>query len=175
MGYGPGKSMLTWQEYIPNIEISYLEFNAGCAEKFRDKLKNLLVGDQSDFELLKKAEVSGPYDVIIDDGGHTRKQQIHSFKGLWPYLKPSGVYIIEDLMYSFIKEKNDYEMSTYELITKLITTFNDPSPFPFTNTMPNVNLSEELTKISKEIVQQNADRYTFGRTNLIMNRKLMKT
>jgi len=128
MRYGAGKSLLTWKEYIPNIELTYIENEAECAEKFRDQLKNLIVGSQSDFDLLKKAEISGPYDVIVDDGGHSRKMNINALIGLWPFLKSGGVYIIEDLFYSLVDgESNDNADSILDVISKMLLVLNDPS------------------------------------------------
>lgn len=76
MNYGPGKSVLVWREFLPKARISILEFDAKCAESFRDKVEQLFTGDQSDFAKLAQVGKAGPYDVIIDDGGHTNKQQV---------------------------------------------------------------------------------------------------
>ncbi len=43
------------------------------------------------------------FDIILDDGGHTMKQQITSFKILYPFVKKGGIYIIEDLHTSYWK------------------------------------------------------------------------
>jgi hypothetical protein len=97
MSYPPGASAKLWKKFLPNASINFLEFNKDCAAKFEKKVDRLYIGDQSDFELLSKIATENKYDVIIDDGGHTRKQQIHSLIGLWPGLKPNGMYIIEDM------------------------------------------------------------------------------
>ncbi len=39
----------------------------------------------------------GLFDIIVDDGGHTFRQQRTSFQELWPYVKEGGVYVVEDL------------------------------------------------------------------------------
>jgi len=39
----------------------------------------------------------GPFDVIIDDGGHKPGQHLASLQALWPHVKPGGWYVIEDL------------------------------------------------------------------------------
>jgi trans-aconitate methyltransferase len=37
------------------------------------------------------------FDVIIDDGPHHLEAQVLSLFYLWPYLKPGGLYCIEDI------------------------------------------------------------------------------
>ena len=65
-----------------------VEYNEECARPFESQVTHLFVGDQSDFSLLKRiGETASLFDVIVDDGGHTRKQQINSFIGLWPFVR----------------------------------------------------------------------------------------
>ncbi|MDH4326030.1 MAG: class I SAM-dependent methyltransferase, partial [Betaproteobacteria bacterium] len=40
-------------------------------------------------------------DVLIDDGGHRMRQQIHTFEELFPRIDANGVYICEDLHTSY--------------------------------------------------------------------------
>ena len=152
MGYGPGKSLLVWKEYLPNAKISILEFNEKCARKFESQVRHLFVGDQSDFSLLKrigettKPEVGGRlFDVIIDDGGHTRKQQIHSLIGLWPFIRQSGgIYVIEDIFTSFLPGFNDKaNESTIDLIFELIILLNNPSGVGFRPPFLYPNITED--------------------------------
>lgn len=37
MGYGPGASYYLWLEYLPNVELYYIEYDAACAEKWKEK------------------------------------------------------------------------------------------------------------------------------------------
>lgn len=79
MPYGPGRSLKVWRKYFthPETEIVYLEYNQTCAEKFRQQLNKLFVGDQANFDLLKRVGIEGgPYDVIVDDGGHKRSHMV---------------------------------------------------------------------------------------------------
>jgi hypothetical protein len=43
-------------------------------------------------------------DILIDDGGHTMKQQIVTFEVLFDHVKQDGVYLVEDLHPSYWKE-----------------------------------------------------------------------
>ena len=54
MGYGPGKSILLWKEFLAKARISVLEYNANCARKFVSQVENLFTGDQRDFAVLNK-------------------------------------------------------------------------------------------------------------------------
>lgn len=149
MFYGPGKSLLSWSEFLPNSKISILEYNRDCALKFKNITKNLFMGSQSDFKILKQVEAGSPYDIIIDDGGHTRSQQVNSLIGLFPYLKKGGIYIIEDLYYSFSSEGFDSNRSAFDVLTRLIMHQNnpifryDPVPGYKLNKIPQYNFETE--------------------------------
>lgn len=63
---------------------------------------SVALGDQSDPEQLRRiAEEHGPFDVVIDDGGHTMDQQIVSAETLFPYVTDGGAYLVEDCHTSY--------------------------------------------------------------------------
>jgi hypothetical protein len=104
---------------MPNANVCILEFNEACARPFESQVKYLFVGDQSDLSLMKRIGEKGRlFDIIVDDGGHTRKQQINSLIGLWPFIRnKGGIYIIEDIFTSFINYSfNDNDESTIDVI-----------------------------------------------------------
>ncbi|KAL6887612.1 hypothetical protein HDV57DRAFT_368046 [Trichoderma longibrachiatum] len=107
MDYGPGASYYTWLEYLPFVDLYFIEYDAQCAQKYQDKTANahVFIGDQADVVFLTKfaaeATAGGLFDVIIDDGGHTMAQQITSLENLWRAVKPGGLYVIEDLQTSY--------------------------------------------------------------------------
>lgn len=39
----------------------------------------------------------GPFDVVIDDGGHKPGQHLASLQALWPHVRAGGWYCLEDL------------------------------------------------------------------------------
>jgi hypothetical protein len=57
------------------------------------------------------------FDLIIDDGGHTMKQQQVSFGMLFKRLKKGGIYILEDLHTSRLEQLGT--IHKYDLITSL--------------------------------------------------------
>ncbi len=63
------------------------------------------LGDQADPEFLRRVVAQhGPFDVVIDDGGHGMHQQIVSVETLFPLLNDNGVYIVEDCHTSYWAE-----------------------------------------------------------------------
>ena len=42
-------------------------------------------------------EKIGNCDIIIDDGNHEGKDQLATWRNLWPMLRPGGLYVIEDV------------------------------------------------------------------------------
>jgi hypothetical protein len=40
-------------------------------------------------------------DIVIDDGGHTMKQQIATFEEMFPRIDGNGVYLCEDMITSY--------------------------------------------------------------------------
>jgi cephalosporin hydroxylase len=60
------------------------------------------IGDQADPDFLRLvSERHGPFDVVIDDGGHTMNQQIASVEALFPLLSERGTYLVEDCHTSY--------------------------------------------------------------------------
>lgn len=99
-----GGSLKMWRDYFgPNARIIGVDINPEC-KKFNDKNTEIYIGDQEDRMFLKKlAKKIGPVDVVIEDGGHTMKQQIHTFEEIYPSVKEDGVFLIEDLHTSYWK------------------------------------------------------------------------
>jgi predicted O-methyltransferase YrrM len=108
IGVAEGGSLATWEAYFPNAEqIVGLDIKPECA-KFTEGKRKVYIGSQTDRELLQSISAKeGPFDIIIDDGGHTMKQQIVSFETLFPMLKDGGIYVIEDLHTSYWPEFRD--------------------------------------------------------------------
>lgn len=88
-------SLRMWLDFFPEAEISGFDISDfSDVELPRAKI---FQGDQSDPARLKEvAEETGPFDIIIDDGSHASAHQQITLGTLFPYLKPGGLFVIED-------------------------------------------------------------------------------
>ncbi len=96
IGVLQGNSLSMWHDYFTKANIIGIDTDERCKQSENDRVK-IHIGDQTDENFLNEVCKDKQFEVIIDDGGHKMSQQIGSFKILWKYLKPGGLYIIEDL------------------------------------------------------------------------------
>jgi hypothetical protein len=104
IGISHGGSIEMWNDYFRgNAMIYALDINPEC-KKFENEYTKIFIGSQEDKTFLKNMHQSlPPLDILIDDGGHTMKQQKTSFEYLFDKIKEDGVYLCEDLHTSYIK------------------------------------------------------------------------
>ncbi len=102
IGVARGGSIAGWKKYFGEAELDYtgLDINPDC-NRFARKGVKIVIGDQMDRSLLADVARAGPYDIIIDDGGHVTGQQIVSFEQLFPAVRDGGYYVVEDTHTSF--------------------------------------------------------------------------
>jgi len=104
IGVQAGGSLAMWQQYFTNSEITGLDIDPACSQFERDNIK-IYIGSQENQNLLKTIDRDrGPFDIIIDDGGHTMRQQIETCNTLFPLVAEGGVYVIEDTQTSYWHE-----------------------------------------------------------------------
>jgi hypothetical protein len=99
IGISTGASLRAWKDYFPNATIYGIDLTIHESVLNDSRIK-YAVADQSDVRQLQAAMESWTmptFDSIIDDGGHSVKQQRVSIEYFWSFLKPGGYYIIEDL------------------------------------------------------------------------------
>ena len=83
IGVSRGGSLRMWRDYFhPDATIVGLDIDANCkACEISDRGVFVEIGDQSDASFLEHVTKKlGPFDIIIDDGGHTAAQQTISFQ-----------------------------------------------------------------------------------------------
>ena len=102
IGVYRGGSIGMWQNFFsPDSELFFLDIDPNCKEHEKGNAK-VLIGDQTDYSFLQSvADQYGPFDVVIDDGGHTMEQQTVSLQVLFSAVKDGGIYWIEDTHTSY--------------------------------------------------------------------------
>ena len=102
IGVAQGGSLDIFQEYLGDkARLVGVDLNPDCKQYERDGVK-ILIGNQADANFMMESVVpTGPFDIIIDDGGHIPDQQLVSFLSLFPQLKEGGIYLVEDLHTTF--------------------------------------------------------------------------
>jgi hypothetical protein len=109
IGIHKGGSLEMWNFFFDgNCKIYGIDNSERCKQiPYLKKLKNVEVhiGDQEDPKFWESFKDKVPkFDIIIDDGGHTSKQQIVTFECMYDHMKDDGVYLCEDVHTSYWKE-----------------------------------------------------------------------
>lgn len=102
IGVYKGGSLRLWRNFFaPEARLTFIDIDPAC-QALKIPGTEIRIGDQADPAFLGKlAAERGPFDIIIDDGGHKMDQQITSFRTLWPALRDGGLYIVEDVHTSY--------------------------------------------------------------------------
>jgi hypothetical protein len=102
IGVYQGGSLEFWKGYFgKNSKIYAIDINPAC-KAFEDDQVKILIGSQEDRSFLKSVVAQIPkLDVLLDDGGHTMKQQIVTFEEMFDHVKEDGVYMCEDVHTSY--------------------------------------------------------------------------
>jgi hypothetical protein len=126
IGVYNGSSVKMWKEYFPKATIIALDIDPRCKEYEEDRI-NIHIGDQTDVMFLKDVfNQYGHFEIILDDGGHSWKQQIISFETLFPLLTSNGLYFIEDLHTSYVPKSiwDDYPITGINYFKSLVDKIN---------------------------------------------------
>jgi hypothetical protein len=126
IGVFDGSSARMWKEYFPKANIVALDIDTRCKEYQEDRIE-IRIGDQTDTSFLESVvQEFGHFEVIIDDGGHSYKQQIVSFEHLFPKLTPGGLYFVEDMHTSYARGSvwDDFNTTGVEYFKRLVDYVN---------------------------------------------------
>jgi hypothetical protein len=98
IGISRGGSLSLWRKYFgASAQITGIDIDPECRQ-YAAPGTEVFIGDQADQTfLLDVVAKRGPFDIVIDDGGHNVRQQIVSYETLFPHVKEAGVYLVEDL------------------------------------------------------------------------------
>ena len=119
IGVFRGGSMRMWREYFGKAALIYgIDIDPECARLVNPAdATQIFIGSQTDRDFLRniKTEI-GEFDIVIDDGGHTARQQITSFEELYPATR--GIYLVEDTHTSYWPEFMDMGDTTFMSFAK---------------------------------------------------------
>jgi len=104
IGVLAGGSLFMWQSYFgPKARIIGIDKNP-AAKKWIDYGFDIYIGDQEDknFWMNFISEV-GSVDVLLDDGGHSYRQQIITTELVLPIINDHGMLVVEDTHTSYMK------------------------------------------------------------------------
>ena len=104
IGLSQGGSIDMWKEYFgPKLNFYGVDINPE-SKAFEEEKVKIFIASQDSKSDLEKLKASLPQvDILIDDGGHTMKQQINTFEVLFDLVKPGGIYLCEDVHTSYWK------------------------------------------------------------------------
>lgn len=104
IGIAHGGSLQMWRKYFgEKALIIGVDVNPEC-KKFEEGNTKIYIGSQEDAVFLEWLKKEIPkVDILLDDGGHTMKQQITTFNVLFEHVKEDGIYACEDLHTSYWK------------------------------------------------------------------------
>jgi len=103
IGIFDGGSLELWEKYFGNdSQIFGIDISEQCLAQKHGPNTKVILGDQGDpsfwSNFLNKRT---GFDIIIDDGSHTMRDQIITLETLYPHLNVGGVYIVEDTHTSY--------------------------------------------------------------------------
>lgn len=125
IGVGQGQSLRMWTDYFPNATIHGADICEAfhACQSYSPRIKFHVV-DQGKEAQLNTLAAFAPFDLIIDDGNHWWREQIVSFKTLFPMVKKGGIYIIEDTCTSYWPEYKNNPVSCVDYFKALVDQVN---------------------------------------------------
>ena len=103
VGVYHGSSVQMWEHYFPNAKILGLDINSlYFNERTITDRVTLAVCDATDVNqltstLAQNSFEPGTVDFVIEDGSHRVSDQVKTLGLAWNYVKPGGLYILEDM------------------------------------------------------------------------------
>ena len=104
VGVSTGQSLKVWHDYFPDAAIYGVDkFNTREQEKVQAELDlfkrvQIFKADSQQKEAVDTLGLTpNSMDIVIDDGDHTFVGQERTLHVMWPYVRPGGYYMIEDV------------------------------------------------------------------------------
>jgi SAM-dependent methyltransferase len=98
----PGASLRGWQELFPHALVYGADIDRAILFQ-EDRIKTFYCDqlDRSSIrELWSRPDLQGGMDIIIEDGLHTFEANVFFLEESLDHLRPGGIYVAEDIMWS---------------------------------------------------------------------------
>lgn len=171
VGVFQGGSLQMWRSYFgPKAKIWGIDIDTRC-KLLEEENTNIVIGSQEDENFLESIyDKTGPIDILIDDGGHTQKQQIKTFKILFDKIKNDGVYLCEDVHTSYwlsygggSNRMGTFIQFTKKLIDKLNAFHSEENSLQvdcFTRSAKSIHYYDSIVVIEKGIITKPTSKMT---------------
>jgi hypothetical protein len=153
IGVYEGASLRTWQDYFRKALIVGVDINPAAKTHEAERVI-VMVGDQANRDFLSQVAESGPFQIVIDDGGHLPDQQRTSLTALWASVLPGGIYAVEDIHTSYLEDWQGAwrrEGTMVEMLKDVLDDVNEPwhhQPTVLPN-LASIHLYQELALLLK--------------------------
>jgi hypothetical protein len=99
-----GGSLFMWRRYFgKNAKIIGIDLNPN-AKKWESQGFEIYIGNQGDPNFWTNTlKQIGKIDILLDDGGHTYKQQVITVESVVNSINENGLIVIEDVQTSYLK------------------------------------------------------------------------
>lgn len=96
VGVADGSSLLAWMEVFPNAHVVGLDIHPAARLRERDYRMEMHVADATERTSCEVAANGRQFDFICEDASHRLTDNLRTLFYLWPYIKPGGIYVIEE-------------------------------------------------------------------------------
>lgn len=132
IGVANGGSLQMWRRaFGKDARIIGVDLNEKALTLQEEGFEILLLdtGKRKSWDSLKNALGPAGVDLLVDDGGHTNRQQISTLVYGLPLMSVGGWLVIEDLHASFMKSfGNPSKWSTWEVLVRFATQMQEIHP-----------------------------------------------
>ena len=94
VGVADGACMLAWREIFPNATIVGLDIHH--SDRAQGDRIEFYLGDQRVRKHCEAAAAGRQFDMIVEDAVHHLDHTLLTLFWLWPYVKPGGIYVVEE-------------------------------------------------------------------------------
>ena len=94
VGVADGSCLLAWRDIFPNATIVGMDIHH--SDKAHGDRIEFHIGDQRSKTDCERATAGRQFDMILEDATHKLDNTLLTLFWLWPFVKPGGIYVVEE-------------------------------------------------------------------------------